>query len=463
MGRRFGIKQGAKVRVIDDCTCCGLNLTVGLHEKFKLHPVDFLATMVGFALKFCPSDGRPKLRGLRGRTYDLRSAYKQFAVHPDDRAALRMGVNVPGSDRCAIIGFNSLPFGAVGSVAGFLRVSQAVWFLGYFGLGLWSAFYDDYTLLSRYELESSSSWACEALFNLLGLAYAAEGQKCKPFDAKFKTLGLEVNTESFQQGYILVGHTDSRREELHSQLDVALKADTMTSKDAERMRGRMIFFEGYAFGRVANSAVKALGRLCNSPEPGAKFSTTMRTTLEFLQQRVLQGRPLKIQSSLNQTWLVFTDGACEPEAREGSVGGVVYDPYGNCLHFFGERVPDRVMDDLLGRSKKPIHELEVLPVLIAAEHWGQTNAEAQVVYYIDNESSRMAYIRGDGETQRAAQMIHAFVQYESAMQHRVWFGRVPSYSNPADGPSRLDFKEVLKLGATKTSIDWELVRKHLEL
>ena len=115
------------------------------------------------------------------------------------------------------------------------------------------------------------------------------------------------------------------------------------------------------------------------------------------------------------------------------------------------------------RSKNPIHELEVLPVLIAAELWGQTYAEAQVFYYIDNESSRMAYIRGDGETQRAAQMIHAFVQHESAMQHRVWFGRVPSCSSPADGPSRLDFKEVLKLGATKTSIDWELVMKHLEL
>ena len=459
LGRRFGIKQGAKVRVIDDCTCCGLNLTVGLHEKFKLHSVDFLAAMLGFALKFCPSDGRPKVRG---RTYDLRSAYKQFAVHPDDRAALRMGVNVPGKEQCAIIGFNSLPFGAIGSVAGFLRVSQAVWFLGYFGLGLlWSAFYDDYTLLSRCELESSSSWACEALFDLLGLAYAQEGHKCKPFDTRFKTLGLEVDTEFFQQGHVLVGHTESRREELHGQLAAALEAGTMSAKEAERMRGRMIFFEGYAFGRVANSAVKALGRLCNSPEPVAKFSPTMRTTLEFLQKRVLQGRPLKIQGSLNETWLVFTDGACEPEAREGSVGGVIFDPHGNCLQFFGERVPDKFMNDLLGRSKNPIHELEVLPILIAVELWGQLYAEAQVVYYIDNESSRMAYVRGDGETQRAAQAIEAFVQRESAMQHRVWFGRVPSYSNIADGPSRLDFEEVQRLGATKTSVNWELVAKHL--
>lgn len=98
---------------------------MGLHEKFRLHSVDFLAAMMGFALKSCSTGRRP---ALRGRTYDLRSAYKQFAVHSVDRASLRMGMNVPGSSSCAMIGFNSLAFGAVGSVAGFLRISQAIWF-----------------------------------------------------------------------------------------------------------------------------------------------------------------------------------------------------------------------------------------------------------------------------------------------------------------------------------------------
>ena len=213
MGKRFGIKQGPKIRVIDDCTCCGLNLTVGFHEKFKLHSVDFLAALLGFALKMCPPGFRP---GLKGRTYDLKSAYKQFAVHPMDRSSLSMGVNVPGKDSFVMVGFNSLPFGAVGSVAGFLRISQALWYLGYSVLRLlWTAFYDDYTLLSRVELESSSSWACEALFSLLGMQFATEGHKCLPFATEFKTLGLEINTGEFQKGLVRVGHTLSRKEELH--------------------------------------------------------------------------------------------------------------------------------------------------------------------------------------------------------------------------------------------------------
>ena len=57
-------------------------------------------------------------------------------------------------------------------------------------------------------------------------------------------------------------------------------------------------------------------------------------------------------------------------------------------------------------------------------------AGALIVYCIDNESSRMAYIRGTGETLRASEVIQAFVELEAKLQHKEWFGRVPSHSNP---------------------------------
>ena len=461
IGRRFGLKQGPKIRVIDDCTCCGLNLTVGLHEKFKLHSVDFLAALFCFALKLCKGSQGPQLRG---RTYDLKSAYKQFAVHPLDRGALRMGVNKPGTDSVSVIGFNSLPFGAIGSVAGFLRISQALWFLGYYGLGLlWTAFYDDYTLLSRPELEQSSSWSCESLLNLLGMQFATEGHKCLPFDTTFKTLGIQVNTENFVNGEVLIGHTDSRKEELQGHIKDLLQNSEMSSKEAERLRGRMIFFEGYTFGRIANSAVKALGRFCNGPSKRQSLDESMKRTLSFLGDRVLTGRPLTIERALDSTWFIFTDGACNPDEKLGSIGGLLYSPQGDCVHFFGGKVPSAIMDDLLSRPANPIHELEVLPVLVAAALWGHLVARSQTVFYIDNESSRMAYIRGDGETLRSKSMIESFVDLEARLQLRIWFGRVPSYSNPADSPSRLCNDEVLSLGATETNIDWEQVKSHLGL
>ena len=57
-----------------------------------------------------------------------------------------------------------LPFGAVGSVAAFLRVSVAIWCLGVKCLSLyWSSFYDDFSVVTRVEIQQNTAWACEAL------------------------------------------------------------------------------------------------------------------------------------------------------------------------------------------------------------------------------------------------------------------------------------------------------------
>ena len=295
------------------------------------------------------------------------------------------------------------------------------------------------------------------------MEYATEGHKCLPFSDKFRTLGLEIDSSGFAGGRVLVGHTENRREELHGQLDAFLRDNAMSAKDAERLRGRMIFFEGYTFGRVANAAVKALGRLCTGPRAARTLDTSSRSALQFLKQRVLDGPPLTIERALHSTWFIFTDGACDQVAKTGSIGGVLYSPSGECLRFFGESVRAKLLDDLFSRSKNPIHELEVLPILVAASLWGDLFPHSQVVYFIDNESSRMACIRGTGETLRASEVIQAFVNLESKLQHKVWFGRVPSHSNPADSPSRLHFEEVVALGAVRTSVDWETTWKHLSL
>ena len=48
-------------------------------------------------------------------------------------------------------------------------------------------------------------------------------------------------------------------------------------------------------------------------------------------------------------------------------------------------------------SCDPIHELEVLPVFIACLEWGRRFEGALIVYYIDNEPARMAYVKWSGE------------------------------------------------------------------
>ena len=91
---------------------------MGLHEKFQLQSIDILASMIAEAFKAFPGS---KFPSVFGRCYDLKSAYNQFAVHPTDRDHLRMLVRSSTDQSLKLLGFNALPFGAVGSVAGFVE------------------------------------------------------------------------------------------------------------------------------------------------------------------------------------------------------------------------------------------------------------------------------------------------------------------------------------------------------
>ena len=270
VAKRFGLKQGSKTRVIDDCTICGLNLTVGTKEKFVLHSIDQLCSMIDHSYEVAKDDHCQVL----GRTYDLKSAYKQFGLCSRDRDLLRIAVNRPGRAEPVLVGLNALPFGAIGSVAGFLRISFAVWWVGVHGLGIaWSAYFDDYSALTRPELESSTHLAVTSLFELIGLQYAKEGAKAPPFGKIFKMLGLVVNLEEAQYKRFEVSHTAERKAELKTSLDEIMTKGELTSKEAERVRGRMLFFECFIYGRVANLDLKLFGDLCRLVSTGKNFSS----------------------------------------------------------------------------------------------------------------------------------------------------------------------------------------------
>ena len=105
---------------------------------------------------------------------------------------LRFVVNDAQGGGPHYFGMNTLPFGAVASVASFLRLSLSIWFIGFAALRLlWTTFYDDFSLVSASRLENSASWAAESLFELLGLIYAKEGKKYAPFSTFFQTLELK--------------------------------------------------------------------------------------------------------------------------------------------------------------------------------------------------------------------------------------------------------------------------------
>ena len=165
-------------------------------------------------------------------------------------------------------------------------------------------------------------------------------------------------------------------------------------------------------------------------------------------ERVQTGTAIPMGIQNLETWLIFTDGACEGDVPSGSIGGVLVAPNHRVVHHFGCLAPDDVMSLLLAHSSHPIHELEMIPILVSFQLWRNLFQGCQVVHYIDNESVRMALLRGSGETPVARMVANSIMTAEFESRTKSWYARVASHSNIADAPSRLDFDQLNSLHST---------------
>ena len=134
---------------------------------------------------------------------------------------------------------------------------------------------------------------------------------------------------------------------------------------------------------------------------------------------------------------------------------VLVDPPGWCLHFFSSSIPAHYIRKLLEKRRNPIYELEILPLVVRLDLWGDLIRDSLVVHYIDNDAAKASLIKGYGSTDVARRLVQRSVEQEERLQLKVWFSRVPSFSNLSDGPSRNDCSEVLSLGASQTIFEWE--------
>ena len=79
INRRFGLQQSTKVRLIDDIR--PVHETVSCGESPKPRTVAVLAAAGLETMRASPS------KALKGKAYDLKSAYRQLPIHPDSRWA----------------------------------------------------------------------------------------------------------------------------------------------------------------------------------------------------------------------------------------------------------------------------------------------------------------------------------------------------------------------------------------
>ena len=140
----------------------------------------------------------------------------------------------------------------------FLRVAAPLGFLGINGLQTcWSSRFDDFTAVSTMSLSDNTQFYVEALFRLLGVGSALEGDKAPPFNQVFKSLGLQFDLHKVDEGHFTLGHTNSRKRELLERIEAVIEgSDTLVSAiELERLHGRLAWFNAFVFGRTLKAAV----------------------------------------------------------------------------------------------------------------------------------------------------------------------------------------------------------------
>ena len=93
------------------------------------------------------------------------------------------------------------------------------------------------------------------------------------------------------------------------------------SASAESLRGRLIWFEGFLFGRIVSLSLHEIGKRATALGHGHQLNDSLRMALVFFRDRIVNGRPIEITKAVGRTVSIFTDGAFEPTSQNPGTFG----------------------------------------------------------------------------------------------------------------------------------------------
>ena len=145
-------------------------------------------------------------------------------------------------------------------------------------------------------------------------------------------------------------------------------------------------------------------------------------------------RELRVSDAL-QPVIVFTDGSWE--RGKSGIGALVWDPVSGANEVSWGEVPQGV----LGRWTKMVGsqlicEIELYALLLIRSRYRRLFLHRRVICFVDNDPTRLAVIKGRSPSQAMNEMVDLFFKVELESPSYIWIERVPSFSNPADAPSR---------------------------
>ena len=275
------------------------------------------------------------------------------------------------------------------------------------------------------------------MLNLLGWEVSMSEKKRFSFDQCFVSLGVQIQFGSLAERSITVSNKPGRIESLEIAVNNVVFEGRLGFREALSIKGKISYAEGQLFGRVAAPLCRLLSEWSSKGVDRAitpELSTLMSTSLAAL--KCAKPRIIKCREA-EAPIVIFIDGACEPEGT--SIGGIMFCP-GKTPEAFGA-----LLDDSTVRSWKTteaqsqvIGQAELCPLVVSRFTWASVLSGRRVIYFIDNDSARLACIKSYSPVVASLNLIMQGLLWDSEHNASSWYGRVPTASNPADDPSRMD-------------------------
>ena len=458
--RRFAVEQRGKLRPIDDLAENGVNGAFAACDKLTLRALDELVWSATFLMRSVMQRGEVRVKLSSGeevigplndfwkadpersrpllKTVDLKSAYKQLAVHPDHQAACVVTVKDPCSTEVRGYISRVLPFGAGASVTAFNRVARLIQrILQEVGVINFN-YFDDYPLLELGALSGSCDKVVHSVLSLLGFECALE--KEQEFSHRADLLGVTVDLSDPSLSKVCVANKVDRCAEVSAAVDEVIRRGSLKAREVASLFGRIQFMEGQIMGRLGRLALMELRALCDSCG-NLTLGEVEVAAFRNLQIRMQSGVPRTINAAPpDGCTCVFTDGACEgPEASPVcSIGGVLYHQVDGrwCTRFFSCSVPPNVIKRWSEAGKKHlIGPVELYAVVCARRVWSRFLNRERVLLFVDHSGVHAACVSGTSKDPIWRSLL---VELECADADAMmgWIARVPSPSNPADAPSK---------------------------
>ncbi|CAE7945511.1 unnamed protein product, partial [Symbiodinium necroappetens] len=399
--RRFIIKQGPKLRPIEDCCEAHLNEAYAATIKLRLQDADFFVAM---ALEVA-----------------------------------RLSGNNPKAAR---------PW-----------VAKSIWWLLTKVLRIpCSHFYDDFPMLVPEDMGSEADASASRFLSLLGWRHAktGEGGKGHPFMSRFDVLGLSADVAKLHLGTLVLSNKEGRAQKIQDLLGVVSGEGHITRNQGQILLGLLRFASGFYGGRTLRHVCADLNRLVFSRD---HVTPQRLRALSDMASKALTTLPPRTITFAARRPLVhaFTDG-CWQDGVAG-LRAVVFDCATGRGRVFQGKLPANLVKAWLSEvGEQIIGQIELYAVLVMRFFLKDDLAGRRTVFWCDNEAARFGLIRNESHSRSMDVMLRAFARVEDESLSFTWISRVPSASNPSDAPSRGDGHSVLQLSRVirrnGTAIGW---------